>query len=286
MNKILISCEGTCDLTKELCEKYNIQVLGLNMVVNDVEYNNITNPIPSKEFYDSMRQDKKSSTSQINQYDAKNFLENFVKQGYDVVHISFSKTLSGTYNNFVSAQDELNEVYGNKIKVIDSLCASCGQGFACMLVSEFNDGTHSFEEVAEYAENICKHISHVFIVDNLKYLSRTGRISKLLAKIGTILQIKPVLHNDENGCLTSLQKVISRKKSILTLANKAIETKNDLSNQVIVGHADCIEDAQFLADKIKEGLNIEPIILEIGPIIGSHSGPGTLAVFYTSDVRA
>lgn len=285
MNKILITCEGTCDLPKNLYEKYNIQVLGLNMLVDNEEYNNITNPIPSKEFYDSMRQDKKSSTSQINQYDAKNFLEGFVKQGYDVVHISFSKNLSGTYNNFVSAQNELNEVYGNKIRVIDSLCASCGQGLACILTSEFNDGTHSFEEVADYANEICKHISHLFIVDNLKYLSSTGRISKLLAKIGSILQIKPVLHNDAEGCLTSLQKVISRKKSILTLATKAIETKNEMSNQVIVGHADCIEDAQFLADKIKEALGIEPLIMEIGPIIGSHSGPGTLAVFYTSDVR-
>ena len=285
MNKILITCEGTSDLNKELYEKYNIKVLGLNMTVDGVEYNNISNPISSKEFYESMRQDKKVGTSQVNQYDAKNFLEEFVKQGYEIVHISFSKNLSGTYNNFVLAKDEINEIYGEKVKVVDSLCASAGQGLACIITSEYNDGTHSLEEVANFANDICKHITHLFIVDNLKYLSRTGRISKLLAKIGTILQIKPVLHADEEGKLTSLQKVISRKKSILTLASKTIETKNDLSNKILIAHADCIEEATLLAEKIKEGLSIEPTIVEIGTIIGSHSGPGTLAVFYTSDKR-
>ena len=285
MNKIIITAEGTCDLTAELCEKYNIRVIGLNLIVDGVEYNSVTNPISSENFYSAMRNDKKVSTSLVNEHDAKEFLEGILNEGYDIVHIGFSRNLSGTYNNFASAVAQLNQTYNNRIRLVDSLSACIGQGLISILTSEYNDGTKSLDEVATYAKDISTHVSHLFIVDNLKYLARTGRISKLTAGIGTLLQIKPVLHADDDGKLANLQKVISRKKSIQVLAQKAIDTKNNLSDLVFIAHANCIDDANILASLIEKGLNIKPIIVDMSVIIGCHTGPGALAVFYTSDTR-
>lgn len=285
MNKILITAEGTCDLTPELCSKYNIEVIGMNINVDGVEYNSKTNPISSEDFYKAMKSDKKVSTSLVNEYDAKEFLETYLKQDYDIVHIGFSRNLSGTYNNFVSASNQLKEAYGDRVRIIDSLTACIGQGLAAILTSEYNDGTKTLDEVADYAKEISTHVSHVFIVDSLKYLARTGRISKLTAGIGTLLQIKPVLHTDNEGKLTNLQKVISRKKSMQVLGQKVIDTKNNLSDLIFIAHANCIDDANTLSNQIEQGLNIKPIIVDMSVIIGCHAGPGTLAVFYTSDKR-
>ena len=285
MNKILITAEGTCDLTPELCSQYNIEVVGMNVNVDGVEYNTKTNPISSEDFYKAMKADKKVSTSLVNEYTAKEFLESHLKAGYDIVHIGFSRNLSGTYNNFVSASEQLNEIYGDRVRIIDSLTACIGQGLAAILTSKFNDGTKTLDEVAKYAKDISMRISHIFIVDSLKYLARTGRISKLTASIGTLLQIKPILHADNEGKLTNIQKVISRKKSIQVLGQKAIDTKNDMSDIVFIAHANCIDEANILANQIEQGLNIKPMIVDMSVIIGSHTGPGALAVFYTSNER-
>ncbi|MBQ3502091.1 MAG: DegV family protein [Clostridia bacterium] len=285
MNKIIITTEDTCDLTPELCKQYNISTIGLNLIVNDVEYNSQTNPISTEDFYKAMRTDQKVSTSLVNEYDALTFFENFLKQDYDIVHIGFSRNLSGTYNNVVSASEQLKQTYGDRIRVVDSLSACMGEGLIAIMASQYNDGTKSLDEIAEYSLNISKQMSHVFIVDSLKYLARTGRISKLTAGIGTLLQIKPVLHADNEGRLTNIQKVISRKKSINVLADKVIASKNNLSDIIFIAHADCLEDAKILSSLIEQGLSIKPIISYIGPIIGCHAGPGTLAVFFTSDAR-
>lgn len=285
MNKIIITAEDTCDLNAELRNQYNIRTIGLNLIVDGVEYNSQTNPISSSDFYKAMREDKKVSTSLVNEYDAKNFLEGILKEGYDIVHIGFSRNLSGTYNNFSNAIEQLNQVYGDRIRLVDSLTASVGQGLTAILVSEYNDGTKSLNDIANYAKEISTHISHIFIVNHLKYLARTGRISKLTASVGSLLQIKPVLHADDDGKLTNVQKVISRKKSIQVLGQKAIDTKNNLSNKIFIAHADCLDDATTLANQIEQGLHIKPIIVDMSVIIGCHTGPGALAVFYTSDQR-
>ncbi len=285
MNKILITAEDTCDLTQELCDKYNIATVGMNLMVDGEEYHTKNKPISSADFYKAMRNDKKVGTSLVNEFDAKQFLEEHLKQGYDIVHIAFSRNLSGTYNNFISASQQLSNTYGERIKIVDSLSASVGQGMIAILTSIYNDGTKTLQEVADYASEISTHLSHLFIVDSLKYLSRTGRVSKLAAGVGTLLQIKPVLHADKEGRLTNMQKVISRKKSIQALSQKTIENKNNLSDLIFVAHADCIDEANILCNQIEQGLNIKPTIVNIGNIIGSHSGPGTLAVFFTSNER-
>ena len=226
MNKIIITTEDTCDLTPELCKQYNIVTVGLNLIVDDVEYNSQTNPITTEDFYKAMRADKKVSTSLVNEFDALSFFENLLKQNYDIVHIGFSKNLSGTYNNLVSASEQLKQTYGDRIRIVDSLSASMGEGLIAVLTSLYNDGTKSLDEVAEYSLNISNQMTHLLIVDSLKYLARTGRISKLTAGIGTLLQIKPVLHVDNEGRITNIQKVISRKKSINVLAEKLFASKN------------------------------------------------------------
>ena len=285
MRKIIITAEDTCDLTPELKTKYNIKTVGLNVTVDGIEYNTRDNPISCEDFYKAMRADKKVSTSLVNEYDAKNFLENLLKEDYDIVHIGFSRNLSGTYNNFDNAIKSLTETYGDRIRLVDSLSACMGQGFIAILTSEYNDGTKTLDEIATYAKEVSTKMSHLFIVDSLKYLARTGRISKLTAGIGTLLQIKPILHADNDGKLTSLQKVISRKKSITTLGQKAIDTKNDLAKDIFIAHADCIDEAKILANQIEQALNITPIIVDMSVIIGCHTGPGALAVFYTSNER-
>ena len=285
MNKIIITAEDTCDLTAELRAKYNIRTIGMNVTVDGVEYNTISNPIASEDFYKAMREDKKVSTSLVNEYDAKQFLEGILQEGYDIVHIGFSRNLSGTYNNFINASEQLKETYGDRIRIVDSLTACIGQGLNAILASIYNDGSKSLDEVANYAKEISTHISHVFIVDSLKYLARTGRISKLTAGIGTLLQIKPVLHADDEGRLTNIQKVISRKKSIQALANKVNTTKNNMSDIVFIAHANCIDEATMLANNIEQTINVKPIIVDMSVIIGCHTGPGALAVFYTSNVR-
>ncbi|MBQ7880729.1 MAG: DegV family protein [Clostridia bacterium] len=285
MNKIIITAEDTCDLTPELRKQYNIRTIGMNLTVDGVEYNSLTKPISSDEFYKAMKEDKKVSTSLVNEYDAKQFLEKILKEGYDIVHIGFSRNLSGTYNNVLNASEQLKQTYGDRIRVVDSLTACIGQGLAAIITSEYNDGTKSLDEVASYAKEISTHVSHVFIVDHLKYLARTGRISKLTAGIGTLLQIKPVLHADDEGRLTNIQKVISRKKSIQVLADKTIASKNNLSDKIFIAHANCFDDAIALANIIEKGLNIKPIIVDMSVIIGCHTGPGALAVFFTSDQR-
>ena len=285
MNKIIITAEDTCDLTPELRKQYNIRTIGLNLTVDGVEYNSASNPILSDDFYSAMKQDKKVSTSLVNEYDAKEFLESILNEGYDIVHIGFSRNLSGTYNNFVNAIAQLTETYGDRVRLVDSLSACIGQGLVAVMASEYNDGTKSLDEIATYAKEVSTHVSHLFIVDHLKYLARTGRISKLSAGIGTLLQIKPVLHADDDGRLTNIQKVISRKKSIQVLADKTIATKNNLSDKIFIAHANCIDDANLLANSIEEKLNIKPIIVDMSVIIGCHTGPGALAVFYTSDTR-
>ena len=150
MNKILITAEDTCDLTPELCQQYNIETIGMNVNVDGVEYNTKSNPISCDDFYSAMKADKKVSTSLVNEYDAKNFLEKYLKEGYDIVHIGFSRNLSGTFNNFKSASEQLKETYGDRIRIVDSLTACIGQGFNAILASQYNDGTKTLDVGANF----------------------------------------------------------------------------------------------------------------------------------------
>lgn len=285
MQKFIISVEATADLSPELLAQYNIKCVDMHYYVNDVEYTSSDTSMDNKTFYKNMKEGAKTTTSQVNNFQAKEYLSKLLQEGKDILHLSFTSALSGTYSNLKATAEELNKDSKNKIVVIDSLCASAGQGLLAILASEKADEFNTIDELANYIESIKMNISQLFIVDNLKYLAKSGRVSKVTAAIGSVLQIKPVLHVDNDGKLTSMAKVISRKKSIITLAEKVASFKNDISNHILITHADCIDEAKILQNAIQEKLNITAQILDLGCVIGSHAGPGTLAVFFTGNQR-
>lgn len=285
MKNLTISVEATADLTPELLKQYSIDCVSMKYYLNEQEYSTDDLEFTNEQFYNAMKEGGKTSTSQLNEFEIEEYFNKLLNKKQDIVHIAFSSALSGNCNNIKKVADKLNLENDNKIYVVDSKCASVGQGFLAILAREKAETGATAQEVAEYAESIKLNISHIFVVDSLKYLARTGRISKMTATIGTVLQIKPVLYCDNNGCLTTKQKVISRKKSLNTMVDKVVTMKNDLTDKMFVGHANCMEEAKQVQTMLKEKLNIEAPILPLGQVIGCHSGPGTLAVFFTSNER-
>lgn len=285
MEKIIVSVESTADLDKKQADKYGISVINMEYGVGDKLYVMNSGEQTLKEFYDLMREGATTRTSQINEYGAYEYLLGFVKAGQAVVHLAFSSTLSGTYQSFCSARDRLLSEYPSaKIAVIDSLCACAGQGIYSTEVALFAQN-HTFEEVVAYAEELKHRIVHLFVVDDLKYLARGGRISKSTALIGNAIHMKPVMHMNKGGYLVPFKKVLSRKKSILTLAEL---TSQNISkdSRVYIAHADCLAEAQMLIQHLSKNVNAEIELFDLGPIIGSHSGPGTIAIFFIGERMA
>lgn len=285
MNKFIISVEATADLTKELLEKHNIKAAQMNFSINENEYSTKDENMTTSEFYEKMKSGAKTSTSQINTYEAKEYFEELLKEGKDILHISFTSALSGMCEAMKKSATELNQTHDNKIIVIDSLCASMGQGLLAILCAEKQSKFESIEKLAEYCESVKMQMDHLFVVDSLKYLARTGRVSKMTAAIGTALQIKPILHVDNEGHLTSFAKVISRKKSLSSLAEKVVSKKNNLSDKIYICHANCEEEANSVKQLIEDKTSLNVDVMNLGYVIGCHAGPGTIAVFFTSNER-
>lgn len=285
MNKIIISVESTADLSEELLNEYGISLINMEYSVDGKEHVMGDGAYTLKEFYNMMRRGSITRTSQINYFEAKEYLKNILDKGSDVIHLAVSGSLSGTYDNFISAAKELKEEYPDKkIAVIDSLCACAGQGLFAVAVAEYlND--HTFEETVEYAERLKHRIIHLFVVDDLKYLSRGGRISRTTAILGNTFHLKPAMHMDRNGKLVPFKKVLSRKKSVILLGNNTVQRYDKSIERIFIAHADCYEDALFLSSMVESGTGIRPIILDLGMVIGSHSGPGTLSIFFTGKTR-
>lgn len=285
MGKYIISVEATADLPKELLSKYDIREAQMNFSIDETEYSTKDENMSVPEFYEKMKAGAKTSTSQINTYSATEYFTELLKEGKDILHVSFTSALSGMYEAMKKSAEELNATSQNKIIVVNSLCASMGQGLLAILCAEKQDEFDSVEKLAEYCESIKMQIDHLFVVDSLKYLSRTGRVSKMTAMIGNALQIKPILHVDNDGHLTSFAKVISRKKSLTSLAEKVVAKKNNLSDKIYICHANCEEEANQVKSMIEEKLNINVDLMNLGYVIGCHAGPGTIAVFFTSNER-
>lgn len=283
----IIATDSTCDLTQDMLHQLEVQHCNLLYYVNDVEYGKSdANQMEFKTFYDNMRNGAKTNTSMINSESAKTFLEGLLEQGKNILYLCFASALSGTYDNFQKVAEELNATHENKVYVVDSRAASGGEGLFVTLVSEKRKEGASFEEACEYAESVRMRVLHYFVVDNLKYLARGGRLSKGSAFLGNVLNIKPVLHVDEDGRLIPIKKVPGRKKSLKELVDKMEERYNKESNIVYITHGDCYDDAKFVADKVNEKFGIMPKIMPLSYVIGSHSGPGTVALFFTGETRA
>lgn len=282
----IIATDSTCDIPKEMLREMEVASRDMTYTVNDVLYGkDEANQLEFHQFYDAMRQGARTSTSMINEETAREFLTELLSQGKDVLYLSFASALSGTYENFKHVAEELNAVNAHKVHVVDSKCASGGEGLFVTLVVEKCKSGLTFAEACEYAEHIRDNVIHYFVVEDLKYLARGGRLGKGSAIFGNMLNIKPVLHVDELGRLIPIKKVIGRKKSLSQLVEKMEEKYNKESEIVYITHGDCYEDAKFVADAVAAKFGVHPKILPLSYVIGSHSGPGTVALFFTGDSR-
>lgn len=230
------------------------------------------------------------TTSQVNPEEAKEELREFLEDGKDIIHIAFSSGLSGSYNSARIAAEELREeMPDRKITVIDSLCASLGEGLLVHKALQLKAQGMEYEELVKWLEDHKLNVVHNFTVDDLFHLYRGGRVSKAAAVLGTMIHLKPVLHVDSEGHLIPVAKVRGRKKSLAALVEnmeKQIGSYRDKNDIVFISHGDCIEDADYVKSLIEEKFGIQAFLINpVGPTIGAHSGPGTLALFYMGDVR-
>lgn len=291
MNKTYkIITDSSCDFTQELADKLELTVLPLSVTVDGKTYHNYLDgrEIGFKEYYQKLRDGASAQTSAANIDSFVNVMEEILSAGHDVLYLGFSSALSSTYNSGFSAAAELREKYPErKIITVDTLAASLGFGLLVYLTANKRLDGASIEEAAEFAESTKLHICHWFTVDDLHHLRRGGRVSATAAILGTALKIKPVMHVDNDGRLILITKARGRRASIKMLAKRMEETAIEPENQTIfISHGDCQEDAEFLADMIKNELHVKNVIINyVGPVIGAHSGPGTLALFFVGTER-
>ena len=276
---MILSTDSTANLPKEYYEKLNIKMIPMQIIMDGETYDDLSDKLPTKEYYQKMREGATPTTAQINEYSAHAYFEELLKSGEDILHICFSSALSGTCATIKRVADELNANNKNKIVVIDSLNASCGEGVLVLIANDLIKERKSIEEVKTEIEKLIPYICSYFTVEQLKYLVRGGRVGKFSGVVGTLLNIKPILRVDENGKLVSYKKIISRKKSIAELSNIVTEKLLD-KRYVMISHAECLEEAQELAKNLKETFNVEPIVTDLTQVIGCHTGPGLLAVFF------
>ena len=276
---MILSTDSTANLPKELYKQLNISMIPMQIILDDVTYDDLSEKLPTKEYYQRMKEGATPTTAQINEYNAKEYFSNLLEKGEDVLHIGFSSALSGSTFTLKRVAEELNATNPNKIVVVDSLNASCGEGLLVLKAKELIEEGKSIDEVKTEVEKLIPYTCSYFTVEQLKYLVRGGRVGKFSGIVGTLLNIKPVLRVDENGKLVSYKKVITRRKSIAEMVNIVNEKIND-TKHLLIAHAVCEEEAKDLSKALKETLNVEPIITDLTQVIGCHTGPGLLAVFF------
>ena len=290
MANYIITTDNMADLPESYIQKKGLGIMSLSYTIDGETYNR-EHELPVKEFYAKMRNGSMPTTSQVNPEEAKRFfLEMMEKHDMDVLHIAFSSGLSGSYNSTRVGSEELAEEYTkHKVTVVDSLCASMGEGLLVHKAVMLKEAGKSLEEVVDWLEKNKLHICHNFTVDDLFHLHRGGRVSKATAILGTMMNVKPVLHVDDAGHLIAIGKVHGRKKSISALVDRMAEQikgYEDQNDVIFISHGDCIEDVEYLKKLVKEKFgNTEFLVNYVGPTIGAHSGPGTLALFFMGEPR-
>lgn len=276
---MIISTDSCANLPKNYYRQYDINMIPMQIVLDEDTYDDLTDDLPIEEYYQRMREGAVPTTAQINEYNAREYFESLLERGEDIIHISFSSALSGSYDNVKRVADDLNAVSNNKIVVIDSLNASVGQGLLVLKAKDLRDEGKSIDDITSTIKSLIPKTCSYFNVDQLKYLVRGGRVGKLSGVVGSLLNIKPVLRVDDSGRLVSYKKVISRKKALSTMADIVVD-KIDDKKYIYIAHAVCEKDAQLLADELKTRLDIDPIITDLTQVIGCHTGPGLVAVFF------
>ena len=283
MQNYIIYTDSACDISPEILNSWNVPCVNLTFRFDGEEQDHSNNDFPTPEFYARMRAGGVAKTSAVNVETFKNAFEPILQEGKDLLYLGFSSGLSNTCNAGQLAANELAEKYPErKILVVDTLAASAGFGMLVYLAVQRRDAGAPIEEVAQLVTDQRSHLCHWFTVDDLVYLKRGGRISPAVALVGTVLGIKPVLHVDDEGHLVNVTKARNRKAALKELANKYTELAIDpKSGPVFISHGDCIDDAKRLGEMIKaqHGVDVD-IYTDVGPVIGAHSGPGTLALFF------
>jgi len=288
MSNFIIMSDSACDMKLETLKKWNVKIIDLSLTFVSDSKVLLNSEIDIKDFYQRMRNGEVAKTSAINVEQFKMVFDEILAKGEDILYLGFSSGLSTTFNSARLAAEELKEKYpNNKIEVVDSLCASAGQGLLLYLACKKRDEGNTLEEVKRFLEDNKLNICHWFTVNDLVYLKRGGRISPTTALIGSLLGIKPILHVDNEGHLISKAKVRGRKASISAIVQKYGElVKKIKEGPVFICHGDCIEDVKFMQKLLKEKYDVEvDEIVNTGPVIGAHSGPGTLALFFVGKER-
>lgn len=289
MKEFVITTDTTCDLPKDYVDKYNLRQVPLYYTFDNIVYGD-KNDMEPKEFYNTMREGKMPTTMAANPDTAREIFLGLVKEGYDILHIAFSSALSGSCSVAQTvARDICEEIPGSRITVVDSLCASLGEGLLVHKALMMKEAGKSMDEVVQWLEDNKLNLCHIFTVDDLHHLRRGGRVSKTSAIIGTLINVKPILHVNNEGRLVPINNVRGRKKALITLVDhmeKRLSGYEDMNDIVFISHGDSREDAEYVASLIRERFGIENFLINyICPTIGSHSGPGTIALFFMGNSR-
>lgn len=286
MDNYVIVTDSSLDLPPKIIENLGIDIMPMKYVINDECYTD--GDLKTEDFYSQLRQGVLTSTTQINTEEFLEFFSKYLEEGKDVLYVGFSSGLSGTYNNAVLASNQLLEIYpNNKVRVVDSLSASIGQGLLIyQTVLKKREG-YSLEQLEEWiAQNRAK-VCHWFMVDDLYHLKRGGRVSSAVAIIGSVLNVKPLLFVDNEGKLQISEKARGRRKTFDLIISKLHNLNLDVGQRMVsICHGDCSEDAEYVAEKIKREFSVSDVIIEsIGPVIGSHTGPGALGLSFFGNSR-
>ena len=288
MADYIIYTDSACDITPEMLKEWGIPCRSLTFRFEDDQIEHTDDDMDISAFYDRMRKGGIAKTAAVN---PDTFFEEFdkiLKSGTDILYLGFSSGLSTTYNSARIAAQQLSEKYPErKVIAVDTLSASAGFGLLVYLVMQKKNEGATIDEAAEYANTLRYKLCHWFTVDDLVYLKRGGRVSPTVAFVGNVLSIKPVLHMDNEGHLIKKSQVRGRRNAIAALAEKYTELAEDPANSTIfISHGDCAKDAELLANMIKEKHGVDTkLTVYVGSVIGAHSGPGTLALFFVGKER-
>ena len=282
-----IITDNCCDFPMDMYDDLGVVVVPLVVRFQDKEVSNYSEKW-LKKFYDGMRNGDIATTSAVNPQGWSDVIEPVLAGGDDALVMTFSSGLSTTYQSAVIAATELSDKYPDrKIRVIDTLCASLGQGLLVWYACQKRDEGMGFDELGDWVEDHKQNLAMWFTVDDLMFLKRGGRISAATALVGTMLQIKPVLHVDDEGHLINVAKARGRKAAIEALAKKVGDTGLPGENDtVFISHGDCIEEVEILEKILKEKYGVKKVFTYyVGAVIGSHAGPGTIALFFMGSKR-
>ena len=281
-----IITDSCCDLTAQQFEQWNVRCASLTVSYNGESHKNFSDETAVRAFYDQLRAGVNATTAAANPEDWAQLMKSALEDGQDVLALCFSSGLSTTYQSAVIAAKELREDYPQRtILVVDTLCAALGQGLLVYHACRNRDAGFTLEENCRWVEDNKLRLCHWVTVDDLNHLKRGGRISATTAIVGSMLNIKPIIHVDNDGHLINTAKVRGRKAAMEYLVKKLQQTGEDLDT-VFIAHGDCGEDAAALEAMVKEQCGVKNVVTGyVGPVIGAHTGPGVLVVFFLGNER-